>query len=239
MRITDISLQAKNKDRVNISVDGKYRFSLDIFQVSELGIKIGNEYTDEELVQIETESQFGKLYGRALEYTLMRPHSAKEIRDYLRRKTLPTRSYRRPTRYSTSQKGVTLNRGENSEDTEGKMIERPGVSQEIADRVYVRLEEKGYVDDEKFTRWWMENRNQRKGSSLRKLSSELQAKGVDRQVIDAVMNESSRSDEDEIAKVIAKRAGRYDDEQKLIAYLARQGFAYDDIKRALNPRADQ
>jgi len=239
MRITDISLQAKNKDRVNISVDGKYRFSLDIFQVSELGIKIGKEYTDEELAQIETESQFGKLYGRALEYTLMRPHSAKEIRDYLRRKTLPARSYRRPTGGFSSQQGVTLDRGENSENKEGKMIERPGASQEIADRVYARLEEKGYVDDEKFTRWWVENRNQRKGSSLRKLSSELQAKGVDRQVVDAVMSESSRSDEDEIAKVIAKRAGRYDDEQKLIAYLARQGFAYDDIKRALNPRADQ
>jgi len=239
MKITDVSIQVKNKDRVNISVDGKYRFSLDIFQVSELGIKIGNEYTDAELAKIETESQFGKLYGRALEYTLMRPHSAKEIRDYLWRKTRPTKSYKKAARNFTPRQGVTLNGGESSESENGKIVERPGVSQEIADRVYTRLEEKGYIDDEKFTRWWVENRNQRKGSSLRKLSSELQAKGVDRQIIDAVVNDSSRNDQEEIAKVIAKRSGHYDDEQKLIAYLARQGFSYDEIKRALNSRDDQ
>jgi regulatory protein len=69
MKITDISIQVKNKDRVNISVDGKYRFSLDIFQLGELGVKVGNEYTEDELTEIETESQFGKLYARALEYT--------------------------------------------------------------------------------------------------------------------------------------------------------------------------
>ena len=71
MKITDISLQARNPDRVNVSVDGKYRFSLDILQVTELGIKIGREYSEEELVELENESQFGKLYARALEYTMM------------------------------------------------------------------------------------------------------------------------------------------------------------------------
>ena len=68
MKITDISLQARDKNRVNVSVDGKYRFSLDIFQVGELGIKVGREYTDEELITLEDESQFGKLYARAMEY---------------------------------------------------------------------------------------------------------------------------------------------------------------------------
>lgn len=55
MKITDISLQTRDKNRVNISVDGKYRFSLDVFQVGELGIKIGREYTDEELTALEDE----------------------------------------------------------------------------------------------------------------------------------------------------------------------------------------
>lgn len=73
MKITDISLQAKNPDRVNVSVDGKYRFSLDVFQVGDLGIKIGKEYSEEELAELETESQFGKLYAPALEYTMLRP----------------------------------------------------------------------------------------------------------------------------------------------------------------------
>lgn len=213
MKITDISSQARNPDRVNISVDGKYRFSLDIFQVGELGVKIGNEYTNQELVELETESQFGKLYARALEYCLMRPHSAKEVRDYLWRKTRSTKSRNKKT---------------------GMIVEREGVSQAVADRVYDRLEAKNYIDDEKFARFWVENRNLTKGSSTRKLIAELRAKGVDRSIIDAALIESGRSDNEELKKVLLKKRSKYDDEQKLIAYLARQGFSYDDIKSALN-----
>ena len=36
-----------------------------------------------------------------------------------------------------------------------------------------------------------------------------------------------------LRKMIAKKINKYDDERKLVAYLARQGFKYDDIKSAL------
>ncbi len=211
MKITSISAQVKNLDRVNISVDGKYRFSLDIFQLGELGIKVGKEYTDQELSEIENESQFGKLYARALEYCLMRPHSSREVKDYLWRKT-------RATKYKTR---------------DGEIKDREGVSQSNADRVHDRLVSKGYIDDVKFTRFWVENRNQTKGTSLRKLTAELRAKGVDQSIIAEALSESDRADGDELQKIIAKKRTRYPDEQKLIAYLARQGFSYDDIKSAL------
>ncbi len=188
-------------------VDGKYRFSLDVFQVVDLGIRIGKEYTDEELKELETESQFGKVYGRALEYCLMRPHSAKEVREYLYRKTRDTR-----TKTGDIKKGI---------------------ASEITTRVFDRLVEKGYIDNEKFTRYWVENRNLTKGVSQRKLQAELQAKGVERGTIDRFLAESPRADEDELQKIIAKKRRRYPDEQKLMQYLARQGFTYDDIKRAL------
>jgi len=216
MKITSISAQAKNPDRVNISVDGKYRFSLDIFQVGELGIKVGKEYSEADLSELETESQFGKLYSRALEYTMLRPHSVKELRDYLWRKT-------RTTKYKSRT---------------GELKEREGVSQAVADRVLERLIEKGYIDDEKFARYWVENRNQTKGTSKRKLIAELRSKGVDQAVVEAAFEETSRSDEDELHKVIAKKRDKYADDQKLMQYLARQGFSYDDIKTALTDQTD-
>lgn len=216
MKITDISLQAKNNDRVNVSIDGQYRFSLDIFQVGELGLKVGKEYSENELVEIETESQFGKLYSRALEYTMLRPHSAKEVRDYLWRKT-------RTTKYKSKQ---------------GHIKERAGVSQEIADRVHSRLVEKGYINDEKFARYWVENRNQTKGVSRRKLISELRSKGVQQEIIEKYLAESERNDRDELQKVIMKKRSKYPDEQKLMQYLARQGYSYDDIKAALVDTGD-
>lgn len=212
MKITALTVQQKQANRINVIVDGVYRFSLDVFQVADLGIRVGKEYGEQELNELEEESQFGKLYARALEYTMIRPHSAREIRDYLWRKTRSTKVKNRQT---------------------GELKDRPGVPQVIADRVFERLCEKGYIDDEKFTRYWVENRHQLKGVSRRKLQAELRAKGVEASVIDAALASTSRSDEDELRKIITKKRARYPDEQKLMQYLARQGFSYDDIKAAL------
>lgn len=215
MKITNITLQAKNQDRVNVSVDGTYRFSLEVYQVTEFGIKIGNEYSEEEISLFEQESIFGKLYARSLEYVMMRPRSAKEVRDYLWRKT-------RTTRYKS--------RG-------GEIKERSGVSQQLADRVFDRLVEKNYIDDERFARFWVENRNMRKGASKRKLQNELRAKSVDQTIIDQVVSTSSRTDDDEIDKVIAKKGHRYD-ELKLVQYLVRQGYDYDLVRTKVNQFID-
>lgn len=208
MKITSIGIQVRDKNRVNVSVDGKYRFSLDVFQLGSLGIKVGAEYDEAEILAFESESRFGKLYARALEYCFMRPHSAKEMRDYLYRKTRPTRS---------------------------KIGElREGVSPELTTRVFERLLEKGDINDQSFARYWIENRSLKKGVSKRKLTAELSAKGVDRSIIEQLLGETERTDKDELQKIIIKKRSRYPDEQKLIAYLARLGFSYDDIKSALS-----
>lgn len=212
LKITALSAQIRNPDRVNVSIDGRYRFSLDISQITDLGVKVGRELDEVELAELEQEGLFGKLYARTLEYTLMRPRSVREVRDYLYRKTLSTKYKSKKT---------------------GEIKERAGYAPSLADRVLDRLVDRGYVDDESFAKWWVDNRNQAKGSSLRKLRSELLAKGVSMQVIDTALASSDRSDQAELAKIIAKRRHRYTDEQKLIQYLARQGFSYDDIKSAL------
>ena len=87
-RITDIKEAVRDKNRVNIYVDDKFFCSLDISQVVELHLKIGKELSEEEKSQLKHASEFGKFYQRALEYSLMRPRSSKEIRAYLKKKTL-------------------------------------------------------------------------------------------------------------------------------------------------------
>lgn len=208
MKITALKTQVRDKNRVNVSIDGKYRLSVDILQITELGLRVGREFTEQEFQALEEESQYGKLYTRSLEYALTRPRSVREMKDYLYRKTRDTR-----TKTGSIKKGVSL---------------------QLTERVLDRLIEKGYVDDEKFARFWVENRNVRKGSSLRKLRSELTAKGVTPDIVTSVLDESERSDLDELRKIVAKKAARYDDAQKFIAYLSRQGFRYDDIKTVLS-----
>lgn len=207
MKISSISPQVRDQDRVNVLVDGKYRFSLDVAQVGELGIKVGQEYSEEEIKRFEVESEFGKLYVRALNYCMIRLHSSREVRDYLKKKTLPSRS-----RLGELKKGASV---------------------ELAERVFERLQKKGYVNDQKFAEYWVENRSLIKGVSQRKLTYELRQKGVSNQIIEGVLDDTARNDAEEIQKIIIKKRSRYPDDQKLMAYLARLGFGYDDIKEAL------
>jgi SOS response regulatory protein OraA/RecX len=65
------------------------------------------------------------------------------------------------------------------------------------------------------------------------LTAELRLKGIDSEVIEQLLADSGRNDESEIQKVIAKKRPRYPDDIKLMAYLARLGFSYDDIKVAM------
>lgn len=215
--ITDIKEAVRDQDRLNIYIDGKFFCSLALSQVVDLKLKIGRVLTDEELVELKRASEFGKLYQRALEYALLRPHSQKELRDYLKKKTLS-----RTIRVKNKKTG----------EYQTKLKE--GFDASLVEPVLARLIERGYVDDERFARLWIENRSVRKGVSQKKLRLELQAKGVAQDIIENCLSEGVRNEQEELAKVIARKAKKYPDEQKLIQYLLRQGFNYSDILDALS-----
>lgn len=216
-RITDIKEAVRDKNRVNIYIDDKFFCSLDISQVVDFHLKIGKEIAAEEKQQLKHASEFGKFYQRALEYALMRPRSSKEIRDYLKKKTLSRKV-----------------RVKNRKTGEYQTKEKQGYDESLVPLVFSRLEERGYIDDERFARLWVENRNVSKGASLKKLRLELQQKGISHQIIERIFAETSRNDDDELRKIIAKKRAKYPDEQKLIQYLLRAGFNYSDISDALS-----
>ena len=102
---------------------------------------------------------------------------------------------------------------------------------EFSESIIQRLLDKKYLDDCKFAEWYVENRFVKKGVSKKRLKMELMKKGVTREIIDEVIDE--RNDEEELRKMIARKRAKYDDE-KLLAYLGRQGFSYDLIKQVLS-----
>lgn len=86
LKITDIRQGVKNPERVNVFVNGKYSFSLEISQVVDFKIKAGLEISEEKLEELKRASEFGKLYQRTLEWVLTRPRSTKEVKNYLYKK---------------------------------------------------------------------------------------------------------------------------------------------------------
>ena len=94
---------------------------------------------------------------------------------------------------------------------------------EFTNLIISRLVEKGYLDDQKFAEYYVENRFVKKGISQKRLKMELIKKGISNSNIEQVLNK--RNDEEEIKKIINKKRKKYDDD-KLIQYLVRQGFDY-------------
>lgn len=85
-RITKISGQVKRTDRFSIYLDGAYSFSLSELQLSTSGLKVGVELSDIDVERWKAASDEGKALDKAYMYLSYRIRSAKEIRDYLKRK---------------------------------------------------------------------------------------------------------------------------------------------------------
>ena len=97
------------------------------------------------------------------------------------------------------------------------------------DLIIERLMEKKYLDDRKFAEYYAENRFVKKGISQKRLKMELVKKGVAADIVEEAIVTSGRDEVEEARKIIAKKRGRYDDE-KLMAYLCRQGFPYQLVR---------
>ena len=215
MEVTKLSSQIKNPDRINIFLNNKYEFSLDISQVIDLAVKSGNIYSDEEVVVLRREGEFSKYYTKAMVYSLARPRSTREISDYLYRQTR-TKTYL----------------------VKGERRERIGMAPELSQRIINKLIEKKYLNDENFARYWVENRNLKKGISERTLKQELLKKGVSQEIVNTVIENSERNDEEELKKVIAKRRHRYESDDKFIKYLMSKGYQYYQIQEVLSADND-
>lgn len=119
-------------------------------------------------------------------------------------------------------------------------LKRKDYEPDVIEKTVNRLANAGYIDDAKFAEAWINNRRLLKATSKRKLQMELRQKRVADEVI-AIALEADETDEQNILKeLVAKKRqqSRYQDDQKLIAYLMRQGFNYDDVKSAMTATDD-
>lgn len=115
-------------------------------------------------------------------------------------------------------------------------LKRKEYAPEIIDYVIEWLREYGYVDDKKFADAWVANRRLLKATSTRRLRQELQQKRLSGDVIDEAIAEDE-TDERQVLRDLIERKQKqtkYQDKLKLMQYLSRQGFNYDDIKSVLD-----
>lgn len=267
--VTSLRGAIRDPHRINVFLDGKFSFSLTLTELADSKLHQGQVLTDPEVERLRNLSGLGKLYQQTLEYCFSRPHSKKEIIDYLERKRLRRDiSWKRfeehqlkvqnDPEYAARVKEIRQYTKEQNQKireidfTENNTYEYRGVQKtnlptkpadritpEMIQEVVSRLESQNYINDQDFARYFIENRHQNKGISTKRLIQELKIKGIDNDIIEQAMFDQGtgnlfRDEEVEIEKMIKKQLRKTSDRQKIIAYLARQGFSYDLIKAKLD-----
>jgi regulatory protein len=147
---------------------------------------------------------FEKYYTYALKFLSYRPRSEKELQDSLIRRKAPP---------------------------------------EIREKIIELLKEQHFLNDEEFTRWWIEQRTTFKPRSKRAVSMELKQKGIAQEIITKYLvetEETAVNDLEQALRLTQKKIRKYahldrqEIYQKLGGALARKGFSWDIIKRAID-----
>jgi len=82
-KITALKVQARNKHRVNVYLDGAFAFGLAAIEAARL--KIGQTLSETDVARLQGADEVEKTYERALKYLSYRPRTEAEIRRHLDR----------------------------------------------------------------------------------------------------------------------------------------------------------
>ncbi len=86
--ITSIK-QQKDKDRVNVYLDDKFGFGIDLDNFVKLNLRVEQELSQVEINKIVSTSEHQKTLDKLLNFVTLRPRSKEEIKIWLRRKKIP------------------------------------------------------------------------------------------------------------------------------------------------------
>lgn len=85
--ITAIKVQKRDKQKVNIYVDGEFTFG--VSRIVAAWLQVGQTLTDEKISQLRSEELDEVAYRRALKIISYRNRSVSEVRQHLRKKQIP------------------------------------------------------------------------------------------------------------------------------------------------------
>jgi regulatory protein len=195
-KITALKSQKRNKERLNVYLDGEFAFGLAL--EAAVNLQVGQLLSAEQIDALKDEDEFAAAREKALRFLSYRPRSIDEVRRNLWRKE---------------------------------------IDEAVIEKVVAYLRERELLDDRAFARYWVEQRETFKPRGRRALHQELRKKGVERQIIDDVLQ--SVNEREAAERAARKRARRwshlpYDTfRQKLGGYLQRRGFDYEIVRSTI------
>jgi len=85
--ITALKVQSKNRNRINVYLDGEFAFGLSRFVAAWL--RVGQSLSDEKIASLIADDEREAAYQRALHYISIRERSTTEVRQFLTKHNVP------------------------------------------------------------------------------------------------------------------------------------------------------
>ena len=204
-------------EKIHLSLDGEYIATVNADYWFTCGIKSGSEVTPEQLEELLTESARRKMMNKALDLLSMRDYSRRELSD-----KLVTKAW---------------------EKKEQKDMDLGSLKQQASD-ICDRLEELGLLNEERFARSYVDELIRRKHLSKSGLKTALIQKGVQRDIIETVLEEVDIDPVEQVRELLAtkfKNRDLSDEKQKTrtVNALLRLGYRYNEINAAMDHRLEE
>ncbi len=207
-KITSVEPQKKNPRRFNVFLDGTFAFGADEDLIVDKRLIVGKIINPEDLEKLLFESEVGKLMERMYGLFNIRQRSEKEVRDYL--------------------KNLSFKR---------KVKDKDEISEVAIESLITKLKNKRLLNDADFAKAWVDARRKSKKKGKIALKSELYQKGIDRQIVDQVLEESTVDSEMYLAQQAIDKKWKklstlpyLEKKKKAYEFLMRRGFEYEVIK---------
>lgn len=207
-----LTAKAGKGEKIHLSLDGEYIATVNADYWFTCGIKSGSEVTPQQLEELLAESARRKMMNKALDLLSMRDYSRRELSD-----KLVTKAW---------------------EKKEQKDMDLGSLKQQASD-ICDRLEELGLLNEERFARSYVDELLRRKHLSKSGLKTALIQKGVQRDIIETVLEEVEVDPVEQVRELLStkfKNRDLSDEKQKTrtVNALLRLGYRYGEINAAMD-----
>lgn len=212
-----LTAKAGKGEKIHLSLDGEYIATVNADYWFTCGIRSGSEVSPEQLEELLAESARRKMMNKALDLLSMRDYSRRELSD-----KLVTKAW---------------------EKKEQKDMDLGSLKQQASD-ICDRLEELGLLNEERFARSYVDELIRRKHLSKSGLKTALIQKGVQRDIIETVLEEVEVDPVEQVRELLAtkfKNRDLSDEKQKTrtVNALLRLGYRYNEINAAMDHRLEE
>lgn len=131
-------------------------------------------------------------------------------------------------------------RGEHCKDDMRRKMDRWEVDEATQQRVLARLVSEGFIDEERYARFFINDKVRFNHWGRRKVEQALWVKHIPREVYGPVLNEVSAASYEEVLLPLLRTKQRsvkgssdYEIRMKLIRFAMQRGFSYEEAERCI------